>query len=305
MARASGVTAALLAVLTLYGEAASGCGAKPSCRSEEIDRFFLPLIAASMRKEQLAAGQRLPPPMSPAATSPLWSEFIRPPPAPHAPGPVRPHIMLHHELVTGDLAEGGRTSLYFEDFETAAEAASRDHPVNRRPPIGLPPLRRSAALSPVWRMHHVASLPEVPSWPLQGLALPVEMHLTCGACGAGGGIRDFRGTAHLELVFDDDILGWINDIDLRAGDGMMASGFLRFADRHTGQQVIEDHLAEMFLRIGGRDTHFQGSLLSWMTDRMRVQGAISMGPVDRPDGVGAIAGHFSGVSCTADCGVEN
>ena len=170
-------------------------------------------------------------------------------------------------LETGELIAGGKTRLLIGSTHPSARPARATEETGTHDGVRLPPLRQLAPESAIWQMDHMAILPEVPLWPLDGLMLPVNMRLTCGACGPDGAQHHFSGAAHLEMLFDGSVNGWIDDIDLVAIDGMTATGSLSFSDARTGHRVVEDQFAKMFLKIGAKETNFRGTLATWMTDR--------------------------------------
>jgi len=305
----TGSLLALMPVLMLVPghQSALACDSDTACRIGAVDRFFLPLIAASLMKDGLVGSSQPSPDALPVTPSALKPVIIKPPSQP--PSRRRPSLVpvvkLLHQLETGDLVEGGTSRLIVGPTRSSARPADIIWESDRHEGVRLPPLGQLAPGSAIWQMEHLAILPAVPLWPLDGLAMPVSMRLACGACGAKGAMNHFSGTAQLEMLFDGLVIGWIDDIDLVASDGMTATGYLSFSDARSGQHVVEDRFARMFLKIGEDETNFQGSLATWMTDRKLVDGALSMVPVDRLNGIGAIAGHFSGAPCTADCGVEN
>lgn len=294
----------VIVMVTMCTGRAIACRDDAACRAEDIDRFFLPLIAASLMHDVPSAALNRTPGASPVVTSDLRPVVIKPPAPPPAAVPV-PVLKVRHQLVAGDLAEGGSVRLDVSHTRLPKGPATSANGAIIDDKQGLPPLRHPARYDAVWQMQHTALLPAVPSWPLEGLFLPIEMRLTCGACGPGGAVHHFNGTAELELLVDDIIIGWIDNIDLVASDGMTATGFLNFSDTGTGGFVLEDHLAEMFLKIGEDDTNFQGDLYAWMNAMMHLNGALAMVPTDRLSGIGAVAGQFSGAPCAPDCGVEN
>ncbi len=292
-------TCAVITLLILCQGTAIACGTDASCNADEIDRFFLPLIAASLMKDRVVGTDLLPLSALPAwPTSPVITHIQKPvvinAPSHPDPAPPVPTITLRQHLVPGDLAEGGTVELIIEQSLSSAGQPDIVDSAKRQGMDQILPNHQTVSPASIWRIHHMATLPAVPSWPIDGMTLPIDMRLTCGACGPGGSLHDFSGSAQLEMLFGDSVIGWINDIDLVAGDGMTATGFLTFADEQAGHQLIRDHHAEMFLRLGEDETNFRGDIYSWMTDKSRVNGAISMVPVDRRVGVGAIAGHFSG-----------
>ena len=303
-ARAMAAFVTVTALLVPICQTALACGSGTPCQTAEIDRFFLPLIAASLMKQQAGATPSPAAESVPAVTTAFRPVIIKPPAKPAAQRQRRVAKLLH-QLVAGDLVDGGTVTLLIGPPRPAtrpAEAAGgAPGPASAQPP----PLRQLAPGSTIWEARYAAELPDIPLWPVDGLALPVDMHLTCGACGPGGALHQFSGAASLELLFDGGVAGWIDDIDLTAEDGMTAKGYLSFSDARAGQLIIEDQLADMFLTIGGQETNFRGTLSAWMTDRKIVNGALAMVPIDRLSGIGAIAGHFSGAPCAPDCGVEN
>ena len=297
---------AIVTTLTLYRQTVFACVGDTSCQSNEIDRFFLPLIAASLMKD--GGLTALSPSRStlPVTTSGLDQVVIKPPSRPRPPREsLVPVVKVVHHLETGELIAGGKARLLIGSTHPSARPARATEETGTHDGVRLPPLRQLAPESAIWQMDHMAILPEVPLWPLDGLMLPVNMRLTCGACRPDGAQHHFSGAAHLEMLFDGSVNGWIDDIDLVATDGMTATGSLSFSDARTGHRVVEDQFAKMFLKIGAKETNFRGTLATWMTDRKLVDGALAMVPIDRLSGIGAVAGHFSGAPCTADCGVEN
>jgi len=308
----------MVGMLILTCLPAAACYRGVSCDAEDIDSFFLPLIAASLLKDTRIIASHLMPNVTSNGNFPdgLWPDskqstplpedlaIIRPETVAAPPVADRPALLLELELTSGDLAAGGSTQLFVDLLESATTkpAVPRADSAGKG---GLPPLRRADAHSSLWQLSHIDELPAVPSWPLDRLALPLDMRLACGACGPQHRFHSFQGTANLEMIFDGTATGWIDDINLVSESGLRASGALTFTDQQTDSQIIEDSLARMTLRIGDHDTVLQGSLFAWMTAMETVNGAFSMVPVDQWHAMGAFAGHFSGTSCVDDCGVEN
>ena len=293
---------ATIAMVMLCPAMILACGSDASCETDEIDAFFLPLIAASLLRDT-----EIPSPAkaaSPVILSGVQPVVIKPPP-PLPPADPVPALTARYQLTEGTLAAGGSVSLDIDRLTMTSGQVKDVGGVTGSDMARFPRWRRTAASTPVWEMQITDLLPAVPSWPLDGMALPIDMQLTCGACGPGGTVHSFSGTAHFELIFDGGITGWIEDIDLVAEDGMTATGKLDFTDMRVGGMIIEDYLADMFLQIGETETNLQGPLYAWMTHLLVVNGALAMVPVDGVSGIGAVAGHFSGAPCTVDCAVEN
>ena len=290
--------------LTLWCQTALGCGAGISCQQDDIDSFFLPLIAASVSRAETMAIGAAPPAANAALTSGVGPTVIRPPLAALPSHPALPAMLIEQTLVAGDLRDGGTTQLALLHVTTDKDLPSerRSEPYDAIP---IPPLLQQVPDTDAWTMTHIASLPSIHSWPLDRIAMRVDMRLACGACGPGGGVTRFSGSASLEMLFDDGVAGWLDNIDLAAEDGMTATGHASFGGAKAGGLVVEDHLAEMRLRIGGRDVSLLGSLLAWMSRDRTLGGALSMIPVDGSPGIGGIAGQFSGAPCPEACGVEN
>ena len=148
---------------------AIACGGDAACRAEDIDRFFLPLIAASLMHDAHSAALH----QTPAAV----------------PVPV---LKVHHRLVAGDLAEGGSVWLDVSHTRLPKGPATSANGAIMDDKQGLLPLGHTAHYDSVWQMQHTALLPAVPSWPLEGLFQPIEMRLTCGACGSGWSGASFQ-----------------------------------------------------------------------------------------------------------------
>lgn len=304
--RATGGWAAIAAAM-LCPATILACDSEASCNADEIDAFFLPLIAASLIRDTELSGPAAT--ASPAIISSIQPVVIKPPsslpPSSLAPTNPVPALTARFQLTEGMLAAGGGIKLDIDRLTLATGQMEDGGGVGGSDMVRFPRLRRAASPAPVWEMQITDLLPAVPSWPLDGMVLPIDMQLTCGACGPGGRLHSFSGTAQFELVFDDAVTGWINDIDLVAEDGLTATGRLDFTDMRVGEMIIEDYLADMFLKIGETETKLQGQLHAWMTNMLVVNGALAMVPVDGVSGIGAVAGHFSGAPCTDDCGVEN
>ena len=304
--RATGGWAAIAAAM-LCPATILACDSVASCNADEIDAFFLPLIAASLIRDTELSGPAAT--ASPAITSSIQPVVIKPPsslpPSSLAPAIPVPALTARFQLTEGMLAAGGGIKLDIDRLTLATGQMDDGGGVAGSDMVRFPRFRRAASPAAVWEMQITDLLPAVPSWPLDGMVLPIDMQLTCGACGPGGRLHSFSGTAQFELVFDDGVTGWIDDIDLVAEDGLTATGRLNFTDMRVGEMIIGDYLADMFLKIGETETKLQGQLHAWMTNMLVVNGALAMVPVDGVSGIGAVAGHFSGAPCTDDCGVEN
>ena len=298
---------AAIALVMLCPATSLACGSDASCKTDEIDSFFLPLIAASLiRGTELSTPAKT---ASPALISDLQPVVIKPPSSLSTsslpPADPMPALTAGYQLTEGTLAAGGGVSLDLKRLTLATGQAKNAGGVTGSDMTRFLRIQQPVSQTPVWEMQITDLLPAVPSWPLDGMVLPIDMQLICGACGPGGTLHNFSGTAQFELIFDDGVTGWIDNIDLVAEDGLAATGRLDFTDKRIGEMIIGDYLADMFLKIGETETKLQGQLHAWMTNMLVVNGALAMVPVDGVSGIGAVAGHFSGAPCTDDCGVEN
>ena len=298
---------AAIALVMLCPATSLACDSDASCKTDEIDAFFLPLIAASLiRDTELSTPANT---ASPAIISDLQPVVIKPPsslpPPSQPPADPVPALTAGYRLTEGMLAAGGGVRLDLKRLTLATGQAKDAGGMTGSDMARFQRIQQPVSQTPVWEMQITDILPAVPSWPLDSMALPIDMRLICGACGPGGRLHSFSGTAHFELIFDDGVTGWIDNINLVAENGLTATGRLNFTDMRIGEMIIEDYLADMFLQIGETETNLQGRLHAWMTHLLVVNGALAMVPVDGVSGIGAVAGHFSGAPCTVDCAVEN
>ena len=300
---------AMFAIAVPRPVAAMPCGTDESCNAGEIDRFFLPLIAASLAEDAGLAVQDQTSVAAPLNTSPTTSSprppvLIRPKDRP-TPTVLVPVLTVHYLLTGGHLVAGGNVQLYVTHESLSSKQVAATAGTAMPATMASPTFRQTAPHATLWEMQHSDVLPAVPQWPLGGLTLPIDMRLVCGACGPDGTLHHFSGTAELELQVEDIMTGGIDNIDLVANDGMTAKGHLSFTHEDSSTLVIKDALAEMILTIGDYDTRFQGEFYAWMTSMMRLNGALAMVPTDWRSGIGAVAGHFGGTPGVKDCGVEN
>ena len=286
---------------------ASGCEGGFGC-ADQIDAFFLPLIANSLRDSpQTMAGATMPV-TTPDTKLPTEPVVIRPPPRPPSDAATfmpALRIRMAQRLVAGEATKSGRADLTVDHSSMRIPVSGGTGTMMTEPAPVIPTLRQDGGAVGVWHMQHTVVLPMHAAWPVGRLQQPVTMQLACGACGRDGGIAHFNGSAQFEIEFDLFAEGWIEEIDLTSAGGLTANGHISFWDDQPLRHLAVDHKAVMVLRIDGRRGDLGGSLATWFGADKRVAGIFTATQIGDAAGFGAIAGQFRGAPCTPPCGVEN
>lgn len=285
---------------------AKGCTGAGDCGST-INPFFVSLIASSLTAADRASGGAAAalPGGGPPSRLPTEPVVIKPPPRPAGqPNPVKPgrRLSVIQRLVAGPVLDNGIAHQVIHD-----DAARTDEPDNTAPPpdLTVPPVSPEDGDGLVWQMTHLVLLPHHAVWPLGTVRQPVEMKMTCGACGRQGDVAHFSGSAQFTLFHDIVAEGRIEAIALVSADGLTANGDLSFQTADPLPHLVYDPETSAFLEIGGRQGELTGSLAAWFDGHSRVRGLFSAIPVDEASGFGAIVGQFNGAACAPPCGVEN
>jgi hypothetical protein len=318
----AGVTGLLFGMLKMAP--APACGPDHRCATDAIDGFFLPLITASLGDP----GQVATLPLLPATTpipSPLppsgGAVIITPPPAPvpvPAPAPATPvsnssppppdtfvpvqRMLISQTLFVGALHDGGDVDM-FTEMLPAIDGTPNPSP----DPVTLSELDLAPDKTDhdMLVMEQIVTLPIGEIWTLGPLLQPVAMRINCGACGPGGHVSRFHGTASLEIPISQGGHGKLTNIDLRASSGSTAYGEMHFSFRTSDSNVFRDDEAMMTLEIDGLKTSLTTRLAAWRGLQNEINGLFIAVPMDDASDPGGIAGQFSGGECTPVCGVEN
>ena len=149
--RATGGWAAIAAAM-LCPATILACDSDASCNADEIDAFFLPLIAASLiRDTELSEPATT---ASPAIISSIQPVVIKPPsslsptnPAPANPVPTNPLLALtaRFQLTEGMLAAGGGIKLDIDRLALTTGQMVDGGGVAGSDMVRFPPFRRAAS----------------------------------------------------------------------------------------------------------------------------------------------------------------
>jgi hypothetical protein len=292
---------------------APACGPSQPCSADAIDAFFLPLITASLGDPGQAAAF-LPPPNTAPAPSPLppsgGAVIIKPPPSnPASDKPPPPQsdavvpaqrLLISQTLFAGALHAGGDVDMRVEmlpSIDGVPDAMPEQATLSG---LALTP---DSTDHEMLTMQQIINLPTSGIWPLEMLVQPVTMRVTCGACGPGGGVSRFDGTARLEMPISQGGHGKITKIDLHAPGGSTAHGEMHFSLRTSDGLVAKDDKARLQLVIDQETLNLAARLAAWRGQQQQMNGIFIATPTDDVSDPGGIAGQFSG--CVPACGVEN
>jgi hypothetical protein len=299
---------------------ASACGPEQPCDADAIDGFFLPLITGSLGEPSRIAVMPLLPATTPAP-SPLTPSgepvIIRPPAPPAAPDLPKPdkpqpsteivnpvqQLLIGQQLITGPMHEGADVDLYFDLLPSIHGGPNGLTDQLSLSDLALVP---DAFDHTMLLMEQTVTVPTVDFWPLQtALSQQVDMQVTCGACGPGGGLSRFDGTGRLEIQNNSWGSGKITDIDLLASGGSTAKGEMDFTLQAGLQNVFADDNAHLRLVINHEMVDLATRLVAWRGARQQITGLFVGMPEGGDIDPGGIAGQFRGGECVTACGVEN
>ena len=296
---------------------ALACNPNHPCEAAAIDEFFMPLITASLGEP--AGFMAAIPPSAPAPVptpSPLPPSggpiIIKPPPPPEtsseAPPPPPPpppdavvpvqRLLVSQTLMAGSMLDGGEVDMYVEMLPPIDSGPDALKPGRT---VSTPSLAPDETGQGMLTMTQTIALPFGEIWPSGPISQPVVMELTCGACGADGGIAHFDGTARLDMQMTPGHRGQITNIDLHAPGGSRAQGELRFSLRASDDGVFMDNDAVLTLIIDNQPNNMAARLAAWRGLNKGIDGIFVGAPIDDMPDPGAIAGQFSG--CVPACGV--